>query len=76
MEQLAKAIICPDCGLPLRVTREASDSTFTYDLGDWQQRCKRVDLDHPAWCLLQRDGTSEVAAPETHPVHTLLRRVG
>jgi hypothetical protein len=75
MEQLAKAIICPDCGLPLRVTREASGSTFTYDLGDWQQRCKRVDLDHPAWCLLQRDGTSEVAALETHPVYPL-RRVG
>jgi hypothetical protein len=53
-----KAIVCPDCGLTLRVTREAEGSTLTYNLGDWQRHCKRVELDDPAWCLVQRDGTS------------------
>jgi hypothetical protein len=72
-----KAIVCPDCGLALHVTRDAGGSNLTYDFGDWQQRCKRVELDDPAWCLVQRDGTSaKVAAPAPHPVRTPLRRVG
>ena len=77
MKRLAKAVICPDCGLPLRVTREASGSTLVYDLGDWRRRCTRVELDDPAWCLVQRDGTSaRVAEPVPYPVCVPLRRVG
>jgi hypothetical protein len=53
----AKTITCPDCGLVLRVTRDATKSTLICDVSDWQRRCKRLDLDDPAWCLIQR-GTS------------------
>ena len=72
-----KAIVCPDCGLALRVTREAGGSTLTYDFGDWRRHCTRVELDDPAWCLMQRDGSSiEVANPISYPVCVPLRRVG
>jgi hypothetical protein len=53
-----KTITCPDCGLVLKVVRGVAKSTVLYDVSDWQRRCKRPDLDDPAWCLLQRDGTS------------------
>ena len=53
----AKTITCPDCGLVLRVSRNDAGSTLIYDVGDWQRRCKRLDLDDPAWCLVRRDGT-------------------
>ena len=77
MKTPAKAIFCPDCGLALRVAREGNSSTLAYDFGDWQRRCKRVELDDPAWCLVQRDGTSnKIAAPSTHPVCIPLRKVG
>jgi hypothetical protein len=53
-----KTITCPDCGLLLRVApRDDAGSTLLYDVRDWQRRCKRVDLDNPAWCLVRRDGT-------------------
>ena len=71
-----KAIVCPDCGLALRVTRDAEGSTLTYDFGDWQWRCKRVELDDPAWCLIQRDGSAKIAAAISNPVCVPLRRVG
>jgi|RhiMethySRZTD1v2_1073278.scaffolds.fasta_scaffold1325305_1 hypothetical protein len=58
MECLVKAINCPDCGLALRVVRDARRCRLSYDFGEWQQRCERVDLDGPAWCLVQRDGAS------------------
>jgi hypothetical protein len=53
-----KTITCPDCGLVLKVVRGVAKSTVLYDVSDWQRRCKRLDLDDPAWCLIQRDGTS------------------
>jgi hypothetical protein len=33
---------------------------LTYDVDDWQRRCKRVDLDGPAFCLVRRDRTFPV----------------
>ena len=54
----AETITCPDCGLVLRVARDTTGSTLLYDVGDWQRRCKRRDLDDPAWCLIRRDGTA------------------
>jgi hypothetical protein len=53
----ARTITCPDCGLVLRVSRNDTGSTLLYDASDWQRRCKRIDLDNPAWCLIRRDGT-------------------
>jgi hypothetical protein len=50
----AKTITCPDCGLVLRVSRDTSGSRLLYDVNDWQRRCKRLHLDDPAWCLVQR----------------------
>ena len=50
----SKSISCPDCGLVLRVTRDVKKSTLLYDVGDWQRRCKRLDLDNPALCLFRR----------------------
>jgi hypothetical protein len=44
----AKTIICPDCGLVLRVSRNVDGSTLIYDVSDWQRRCKRPYLDDPA----------------------------
>jgi hypothetical protein len=52
----AKTITRPDCGLVLRVVRDATGTNFTYDINEWQRRCKRPELDDPAWCLIQRDG--------------------
>ena len=52
----AKMITCPDCGLVLRVSRNDSGSNLLYDVSDWQRRCKRVDLESPAWCIVRRDG--------------------
>jgi hypothetical protein len=48
-----KTITCPDCGLVLRVTRDATGSTLIYDVTDWQRRCKRLEHDDPAWCLVR-----------------------
>jgi hypothetical protein len=50
-----KKTICPDCGLVLEVV----DERLVYDITEWRRRCKRVDLDSPLWCLVQRDGTSK-----------------
>jgi hypothetical protein len=52
-----KTITCPDCGLVLRITRNDTGSTLIYDVRDWQDRCKRPNLDDPAWCLIRRDGS-------------------
>ena len=57
-EMPIKTITCPDCGLVLRVARDATKSTLLYEVGDWQSRCQRRDLDDPAWCLIRREGTS------------------
>jgi hypothetical protein len=56
----AKTITCPDCGLALRVSRNDTGSALIYDVSDWQRRCKRVQLDSPAWCLVRRDGTHPI----------------
>jgi hypothetical protein len=56
----AKTFTCPDCGLVFTVVRDKTGSTLLYDVGDWQRRCKRRDLDDPAWCLIQRDGTNPI----------------
>ena len=53
-----KTITCPDCGLVLKVVRGVAKSTVLYDVSDWQRRCKRLDLNDPAWCQLQRDTMS------------------
>jgi hypothetical protein len=52
-----KTIACPDCGLVLQVSPIDAGSTLVYDVSEWQRRCKRLDLDGPAWCLVRRDGT-------------------
>jgi hypothetical protein len=57
-----KMITCPDCGLVLRVTRDATGSKLIYDVNDWQRRCKRLDHDDPAWCLV-RHGTKPNEPP-------------
>ena len=57
-----ETIICPDCGLVLREASEADRTTLAYDVGEWQRRCRRRDLDNPLWCLVQRDGTSDRVA--------------
>ena len=53
----AKSITCPDCGLVVRVTRDAKGSKLIYDVNDWQRRCKHPDLDDPALCLVWRKRT-------------------
>jgi hypothetical protein len=53
-----KTITCPDCGLVVRVLPDATGTKIVYDFNDWQRRCKRPDLDGPAWCFVLRDGTS------------------
>ena len=55
-EMPIKTITCPDCGLVLRVARDATKSTLLYEVGDWQSRCQRPDLGDPAGCLIRRDG--------------------
>ena len=48
-----KQVICPDCGLVLSVE---DDDKLAYDVEAWKRMCKRVQLDGPFWCLIQRDG--------------------
>jgi hypothetical protein len=50
----SKTITCPDCGLVLKVEH----LRLVYDVDEWRRRCIRADLDNPAWCLIQRNGTS------------------
>jgi hypothetical protein len=38
------------------VTRDKTGSKLIYDVIDWKRRCKRLDHDDPAWCLV-RHGT-------------------
>src|SRR6516164_10173356 len=47
------SITCPDCGLVVRVTCGASRSRLIYDIKEWKRRCKRGDVDQPAWCFVQ-----------------------
>ena len=54
----AKLIICPDCGLALSAADDDKLAPLEYDLEAWKRLCKRVQLDSPYWCLIQRDGTS------------------
>jgi hypothetical protein len=54
----AKTITCPDCGLVLRVLRDATGTKLIYDVNDWHRRCARLNLDDPALCLVWRKGTS------------------
>jgi len=58
-EMAAKTITCPDCGLVL----QGEGSQLTYDIAEWRRRCKRVHLDSPSWCLIQRNGTSKPNGP-------------
>jgi hypothetical protein len=51
---VTKTITCPDCGLVLKVEH----LRLVYDVDEWRRRCIRTDLDNPAWCLIQRNGTS------------------
>ena len=53
-----KTITSPDCGLLLRVARDAADSRsfYEYEFYYWRRRCKRLHLG-PGWCLSRRDGT-------------------
>jgi hypothetical protein len=53
-EMGTKTITCPDCGLVLKVEH----LRLVYDVDEWRRRCIRVHLDNPAWCLIQRNGTS------------------
>jgi hypothetical protein len=55
---MANTITCPDCGLVVRVTCGGRRSHLVYDIKDWQRRCKRGAVEQPAWCFVQRDGTS------------------
>jgi hypothetical protein len=50
-----KTITCPDCGLVLRVLPDATSTTVTYDINDWQRRCTRLDIESPSQCLLLRE---------------------
>jgi hypothetical protein len=52
-----KTITCPDCGLVLKVTREAGASSLVFDVNDWRRRCKRLHFDDPVLCLEMCDGT-------------------
>jgi len=62
------SITCPDCGLVVRVTCGASRSRLIYDIKEWKRRCKRGDVDQPAWCFVQRDGTSPTKTEQTEQV--------
>ena len=53
-----KTITCPDCGLRLTVERDTTGSRLKYDFNAWRNRCKRLHLDDPAWCLIARSGTT------------------
>jgi len=57
----AKTITCPECGLVVSVERDATGTKLIYDINDWHNRCRRLDLDDPAWCLILRgDASSRV----------------
>jgi hypothetical protein len=56
----ARTITCPDCGLVLRV----QGPRFLYDAKEWRRICKRIHLDSPAACLIQRDGTPSKNKPK------------
>jgi hypothetical protein len=64
-----ETIACPDCDLVLRVAHNA----------DWKRRCKRRNLDNPAWCLIRQDGATakerEIALPPLNSALTPLRVV-
>jgi hypothetical protein len=55
-EMSTKTITCPDCGLVLRVAHDSTKSTLLYEVGAWESRCQRPDLDDPARCLIRREG--------------------
>jgi Zn-finger nucleic acid-binding protein len=48
---------CPDCGLLLEVQAENGNTEVQYDRAQWERECRRVWLDGPLWCLLDREGT-------------------
>jgi transcriptional regulator with XRE-family HTH domain len=50
----SESITCPDCGLILNITRDATGTTLVYDFRDWKRRCKHPHLGDPAWCLLEQ----------------------
>jgi hypothetical protein len=53
-----KTIICPDCGLDIRVLSDATGSKLVYDINDWQRRCRRPNLGGVALCLVRRKGAN------------------
>jgi hypothetical protein len=53
-----ETITCRDCGLVMEIKPGAAGSTLSYDVQYWRQRCKRVELGGPVWCLIERDGTA------------------
>jgi hypothetical protein len=59
----SESITCPDCGLILNITRDATGTTLVYDLRDWKRRCKHSHLGDPAWCLLQQGTPLLVRGP-------------
>jgi hypothetical protein len=48
-----KTIVCPDCGLALKVTSKAGATSFSFDFKDWLRRCKRNRRVGPVWCLMR-----------------------
>jgi hypothetical protein len=57
MERVRR-VVCPDCGLEMEIKPGPEGSTLSYDVSDWRRRCERIEQGSPAWCLVERDGTS------------------
>lgn len=46
-------IVCPHCGLTLRVKDSPAGSILSYDNDEWKRRCKFPQHSSPAWCFTE-----------------------
>jgi hypothetical protein len=56
-----KTIICPDCGLVLRLTRNDAGSALIYNVKEWQGRCKRPHGSVSALKIVERKDSPSVS---------------
>ena len=46
-------MVCPHCGLTLRVKDSPVGSVLSYDHDEWKRRCKFAHHSSPAWCFTE-----------------------
>jgi hypothetical protein len=66
-----RTIQCPQCGLALTIGDVQGVTQIAYDPAEWRRRCKHLDLDSPALCLLAvggsgGDGSGRGSGPPKH----------